>query len=150
MFEFQRLCDTYEKLSPFEKKRLLSRTSVPILAALHTLCIPGIDAVSALAGFLVGSVAPDGCLNEQKYLLIYPSLVRIFGDHFDFATIKNRFRRTDSRSTNMEYTRQMLYIFDQLDDSLQNDLILLCLCMTGINGRLSREDKRYIRQILAV
>lgn len=150
MFDFQQLCDTYDALSPFEKRRLLSGTSAPVLAALHALRIPGLDAVSALAGFLIGSVAPDGRLNELKYLLIYPSLVRIFGDRYDFAPVKARFRRADSRDAVTEYTRQMLTIFDRLEDGLQNDIVLLCLCIAGINGRISRDEKRYIRQLCAL
>lgn len=149
MFDFQQLCDTYDGLSPFEKRRLLTGASAPVLTALHAFCIPGLDAVSALAGFLIGSVTSDGRLNELKYLLIYPSLVRIFGDHFDFTPIKARFRRVDSRAAVMEYTRQMITIFDRLDGDLQNDVILLCLCIAGIDGRISRDEKQYIRQLCA-
>lgn len=144
MFDFQQLCDTYDALSPFEKRRLLTGASAPVLTALRTLSIPGLDAVSALAGFLIGSVTSDGRLSELKYLLIYPSLVRIFGDPFDFTPIKARFRRADSRAAVTEYTRQMITILDRLDDGLRDDVILLCLCIAGIDGRISRDEKQYI------
>ncbi len=86
MLEFKKICDTYEQLSTVEKGLLLTEKSVSVMAKLHALDIPGINPVSALAGFIIGSATADGKINEQEYLLIYPTLVRAFGSDFDFAS----------------------------------------------------------------
>lgn len=45
------------------------------------------------------------------------------------------------------YTEEMLRVFAFLDESLKNDVITLCLCVTAIDGRVSRKEKRYLRRL---
>lgn len=151
MFEFKKLCDAYESLSPIEKGIILTEKSVKILAKLHYLDIPELDPVSALVGFIMGSVVADGKVNEQEYLLIYPALVKAFGSDFDFALIKESFRKdTDGRKMIAEYTREMIEVMDALDEDLKADVITLCLCVTAIDGKVSLKEKRYIKRLCGV
>lgn len=151
MFEFKKLCDAYESLSPIEKGIILTEKSVKILAKLHYLDIPELDPVSALVGFIMGSVVADGKVNEQEYLLIYPALVKAFGSDFDFALIKESFRKdADGRKMITEYTREMIAIMDLLDEDLKADVITLCLCVTAIDGKVSLKEKRYINRLCDV
>lgn len=148
MFEFKRLCDEYERLSPLERGLLLTEKSIEITGKLHCLAIPGIDPVSVLAGFIIGSVAADGRVNEKEYLMIYPALVKAFGDDFDFASVKSSFRRDfEGRKMIAEYTEEMIKILAFLDDDLKNDVITLCLCTVAVDGRVSLKEKRYIRRL---
>lgn len=148
MFEFKKLCDAYEELNTVEKGLLLTEKSVKIMAKLHCIQIPGLDPEETLAGFIIGSVVSDGRVNEQEYLLIYPSLARAFGDSFDFTVIKNRFRiDADCRKALAAYTKQMLRILDILDDEMKNDIITLCLCVASIDGKISLKEKNYINQL---
>ena len=148
MFEFKKLCDEYEKLSAVEKGLLLTEKSVKIVAKLQYLDIPGIDPVSALVGFVVGSAVSDGKINEQEYLLIYPALVRAFGDDFDYTTIKESFRRDNAgKKMITEYTEDMICILGYLDDELKDDIIMLCLCIVAIDGKVSARERNYIRKL---
>lgn len=148
MFEFKKLCDEYERLSPLERGLLLTEKSIEITGKLHCLSIPGIDPVSVLAGFIIGSVAADGRVNEKEYLMIYPALVKAFGDDFDFASVKSSFRRdSEGRKMIAEYTEEMIKILAFLDDDLKNDVITLCLCTVAVDGRVSLKEKRYIRRL---
>lgn len=148
MFEFKKLCDAYEELTPVEKGLMLAEKSVVVLAKLHCLAPEEIDPVSALAGFIIGSVVADGKVNEQEYLLIYPALVKAFGDDFDFASVKESFRRDrDGRKMIAEYTEEMLHIFDYLDEDLKNDVVTLCLCVAAIDGKVSLREKAYIKRL---
>lgn len=148
MFEFKKLCEAYEKLDTVEKGLLLAEKSVKIMAKLHCIQIPGLAPEEALAGFIIGSVTSDGKIDEQEYLLIYPSLVRAFGYDFDFAVIKNKLRiDTDCRKALTEYTKQMLRILTVLDDGMKNDIITLCLCVASIDGKISLKEKNYIKQL---
>lgn len=148
MFEFKKLCDAYEELSTVEKGLLLADKSVTVLAKLQYLDIPEIDPVTALAGFIIGSVAADGKINEKEYLLIYPSLVRAFGDDFDFAAVKESFRRdSDGRKMISDYTEEMIRVLGFLDEELRCDVITLCLCVAAIDGKVSLKEKNYIKRL---
>lgn len=150
MFEFKKVCDAYERLSPRERRLLLVEKSAVVLARLHNLSIPGVDPVDVLAGFLVGSVTADGKINEKEYLMIYPALVRTFGDDFDFASIKESFRRKDDRKMVAEYTQEMLYLLGFMDEDLKWDIIILCLCVTSVDNRITLKEKRYLRRLCDV
>lgn len=146
MFEFKKVCDSFEKLSAVERGLLIAEKSATVLAKLRGLSIVGIDPVGVLAGFMIGSVAADGKINEEEYLLIYPALVKTFGDDFNFATIKESFRRDkDVKRLIADYTEKMLSIFSFLDEELKWDVVTLCLCVTSIDGRITLREKRYIR-----
>lgn len=148
MFEFKKLCDAYEELSTVEKGLLLAEKSVKVMATLHELSIPGIDPITALAGFIVGSVAADGKVNEREYLLIYPSLVKAFGDDFDFQSVKESFRKdSEGRKMLIEYNSEMLSLLDMLDDEIKEDVVTLCLCVTAIDGKVSPKEKKYIKRL---
>lgn len=148
MFEFKKLCDAYEELSTVEKGLLLAEKSVKVMATLHELSIPGIDPTTALAGFIVGSVAADGKVNEREYLLIYPSLVKAFGDDFDFQSVKESFRKdSEGRKMLIEYNSEMLSLLDMLDDEIKEDVVTLCLCVTAIDGKVSPKEKKYIKRL---
>lgn len=148
MFEFKKLCDAYEELSTVEKGLLLAERSVKVMATLHELSIPGIDPITALAGFIVGSVAADGKVDEREYLLIYPSLVKAFGDDFDFQSVKESFRKdSEGRKMLIEYNSKMLSLLDMLDDEIKEDIVMLCLCVTAIDGKVSAKEKRYIKRL---
>lgn len=148
MLEFKRVCDAYEKMSAIERGTLLTKKAAVVLARLEALSLPGVDPVSVHAGFIVGSVTADGRINEKEYLLIYPALVKAFGDAFDFTTIKNAFRRNkDGKKLVADYTEEMLHILSLMDEELKWNVIMLCLCVASIDGKITLKEKRYIRRL---
>lgn len=145
MLEFKKLCDSFERLTPAERGILLSEKSITILARLHSVSLPGMDPIAVLAGFVIGSSAADGRLNEKEYLMMYPALVRVFGDDFDFNSVKESFRwDIDGRRTIIRHTEDMIKLLDLLDDELKYDIIMLCLCIVSIDGKVRLKEKRYI------
>lgn len=148
MFEFAKLCKEYENLSAPERGVMLTGKSVKILAKLKLLELPGVDPVHALAGFILGSVVADGRVNEQEYLLMYPALVHVFGDDFDFDSIKNSFRKDrEGREAVKEYTQEMLSFLALADEALREDVIALCLCVVTVDGKISLCERNYIRKL---
>lgn len=151
MFEFKKLCNAYEKLTTAERGILLAEKSAAVFTRLAGLSIPGMDPIDILAGFIIGSVIADGKINEAEYLLIYPSLVRTFGDDFDFISIKESFRCSmEGKKRIADYTEEMLYILGFLDEELKWDVITLCLCVTSIDGKITLKEKRYLRRLCEV
>lgn len=147
MFEFKKLCDEYEKLSPVEKGLLLTESSVKIMAKLGILSVPGIDPVESLAGFIIGSVLADGKIDEREYLLIYPALVKAFGSDFDYNSIKESFRNSNGKKVAAEYAQNLIRVLDFLNEDLKTDVIRLCLCVCSVDGKISFKEKRYVRKL---
>lgn len=149
MFEFNKVLKDYEQLSPIERGVILTEKSVKILAKLSALDIDGIDPVETLAAFIVGSVAADGKLHEKEYLLIYPALLNVFGPDFDYDSIKKLFESNkDGRKLIKEYTTELIDILETLDDELYEDVIILCLCVLTIDGKVSLREKLYVKNLI--
>ena len=92
MFEYIEKCKKFEKLSTFERFALLANKSLIITNKLSELGLNVNDSLSLIATFILGSIVSDGEVNEKEFLLIYPALLRTFGDNFDFDSIKEAFQ----------------------------------------------------------
>ncbi len=148
MFEFSKLCKEFESLTVLERGVIMTGKSAEIFAKLRKLNMPGVDPVQTLAGFILGSVVADGHVNEQEYLLIYPALLHTFGDDFDFESIKKSFKDDrDGRNAVKEYTQEMLSLISLADESLIEDVVMLCLCVVSVDGKISPREQRYIRKL---
>ena len=147
MFEFKKLCNELEALNPVERGVILAEKSVSVIKGLSGLEIP-LDPVKTLVTFIIGSVVSDSSINEKDYLYIYPSLVKAFGNDFDFISAKQAIGLAkDIKKEIMKYTKDMLSIINVCDEELAMDIISLCLLITSVDGKISLKEKRYIRQL---
>lgn len=150
MFEFNKVMKDYESLNAIERGLMLTEKSVSILAKLSDLDIDGIDPVETLASFIIGSVVADGKLHEKEYLLIYPALVKVFGSDFDYESIKKEFEADkDGRKDIAGYTTDLLRVLGTVDETLYEDVIILCLCVVTIDGKVSLREKNYVKRLIA-
>lgn len=150
MFEFNKVMKDYESLNAIERGLMLTEKSVSILAKLSALDIDGIDPVETLASFIIGSVVADGKLHEKEYLLIYPALVKVFGSDFDYESIKKEFEADkDGRKDIAGYTTDLLRVLGTVDETLYEDVIILCLCVITIDGKVSLREKNYVKRLIA-
>ena len=148
MIEFSKRSKEFKSLTVLERGVIMTGKSAEIFAKLRKLNMPGVDPVQTLAGFILGSVVADGRVNEQEYLLIYPALLHTFGDDFDFESIKQSFKDDrDGRNAVKEYTQEMLSLISLADESLIEDVVMLCLCVVSVDGKISPRERRYIRKL---
>lgn len=148
MFEFTKLCNSFENLNVVERGAILAEKSAKVLGKLKLMAVPGIDPVETLSGFIIGSVVADGRLNEQEYLLIYPALLKAFGDDFDFASVKSAFAKDrDGRKAVRVYTESLLSLLADIDEDFREDIVTLCLCVVTVDGKISFREKNYIRRL---
>lgn len=147
MFEFKKLCNELEKLNSIERGSLLVEKSIAVVKGLHELDLP-FDPVKTLVAFIMGSVVSDGALNEKDYLYIYPSLVKAFGNDFDFMSAKQALQLAkDAKKQISRDTKELLSVIALCDESLAQDIISLCLLVTSVDGKITLKEKRYIRQL---
>ena len=118
-----------------------------VIKGLSGLNIP-LDPVKTLVTFIIGSVVSDNSINEKDYLYIYPSLVKAFGNDFDFISAKQAIGLAkDIKKEITKYTKEMISIISVCDEALAADIISLCLLITSVDGKISLKEKRYIRQL---
>ncbi len=149
MFEFTKLCHRFETMSAVERGACLLDSSVRVTAKLAAMAEGDVRPLDALAGFVIGSAVADGKLDEREYLLMYPALVRVLGEDFDFATVKASLEddRKSAKALQKD-TEEMARIYSALDDTLREDLLLLCLCIVSVDGKVSLKEKNYLRRLL--
>lgn len=149
MRELKSICKQFENLTVAERTALLAESSIKVVAKLTVLDIPSIDPLGALSGFILGATVADGVLEEREYLLIYPSLVRVFGNDFDFVSVKESFNRDRSgKKAVKEYVNQLVQVLSFVDESVVEDVILLCLCVLSVDGKVTLRERSYLRKLL--
>lgn len=147
MFEFNKLCNELENLNPVERGLILAEKSVSVAKGLAALDLP-FDPVKTLVTFIIGSVVSDGSLSEKDYLYIYPSLVKAFGNDFDFLSAKQALQiAKDVKKEISKDTKELISVIGMCDEELATDIIALCLLITSADGKISLKEKRYIRQL---
>ena len=147
MFEFNKLCNEYEKLGSIERDVLIVEKSVSVINGLKELDCP-VDPFETLVAFIIGSVAVDGAISEKDYLYIYPSLVKAFGKDFDYGAIKRAYKVAgDIKKEIDRRTQDLMSIIAAIDEDLRADVISLCLLVTSVDGKISFKEKRYIKRL---
>lgn len=148
MFEWTKLCNLYESMSAAERGLVLTEKSVKILSGIKNIDVDGLDPINTLAAFIIGSTVSDGKIDEREYLLIYPALVKVFGYDFDFYAIKNSFSKVPYKKLLKNYTKDLISIISRMDEDLGQDIIILCLCIVSLDGKVNLKEKRYVKQLL--
>lgn len=149
MKELKQVCKEFENLSTIERTALLAESSVRVVGKLAELNIDGIDPLRSLYGFILGATVADGQINEQEYLLIYPLLVRTFGMDFDYASVKESFKTDkEGKKAVKKYTRDLLTAIADVDESMVEDIVMLCLCVLSVDGKVTLKERNYLKKLL--
>ena len=148
MFEFKKICHEVEALSPEERTALLVEKAIVVVKRLHVLQIEGVDPVDALVSFLVGSAVSDGSLSEKDLLRIDPLLEQAFGEFCDVLGIEKKLKVSrDVRKEITKYSQELLKVISDADESLCYDILLICLLVTSVDGKITLKEQNYLRQI---
>lgn len=148
MFEYIEKCKKIEKLSTFERFALLANKSLIITNKLSELGFNVNDSLSLIATFILGSIISDGEINEKEYLLMYPALLRTFGDNFD--SIKEAFKNDfKTRKELKNYLKDILSLLNNVSNELKEDIIDICFAIVTIDGKLSLKERIYMRKLFS-
>lgn len=151
MFEYIEKCKKFEKLSTFERFALLANKSFIITNKLSELGINVNDSLSLIATFILGSIVSDGEVNEKEFLLMYPALLRTFGDNFDFDSIKEAFQNDfKTRNELKNYLKDILSLLNSVSNELKEDIIDICFAIVTIDGKLSLKERIYMKRLFSV
>ena len=151
MFEYIEKCKKFEKLSTFERFDLLANKSFIITNKLSELGLNVNESLSLIATFILGSIVSDGEVNEKEFLLMYPALLRTFGDNFDFDSIKEAFQNDfKTRNELKNYLKDILSLLNSVSNELKEDIIDICFAIVTIDGKLSLKERICMKKLFSV
>ena len=136
-------------MDPLTYSVLLAEKSLKIIPALALIEQSGVSAVADYATFILGAMAADGRLSEDEYLVCEPLLKAFFGESIDYATCKSMVKMLRSETRELKRAvASMVDIFGQLSEELKSDIILVCMMICAIDGKISLKEKMWIKQLI--
>lgn len=149
MKSFNELCKFAENLNPVEYAAIITEKSIKILPALNAVTGNVTDTAGLFASFLMASIYADGKLDEAEYELMLPMLKLLFGSEFDYDAAKALARtfRPEGREIG-KAVNEIVGILGKVDEELKSDIILVCLLICAIDGKITLREKNYIKQLM--
>lgn len=149
MKDFNNLCKEFEEMDVLSYSVILGKKSLKVIPALSAITDDGLDGVTIFATFVMGAIAADGRLSEEEYILLYPVLYAFFGDSVNYEDCKKaaRYLRFESRELK-KAVKEMIDVFGQLSDELKEDIIIICMMICAIDGKISLKEKNWIKKLL--
>lgn len=148
MSEFDRLCKEFEAQDKGTYKAILTQRASRILPALAQITQDGETGVEILSTFILASIAADNRLAEEEYDLISPLLHAFFGQTINYDAARRSFRRMRSEHTDLKrITDEMVHVLGLVSQDLKRDIILVCMLICAIDGRITAKEKAWLRQL---
>ncbi len=149
MRDFNSLCKEFEELDVLSYGAILSEKAQSVIPALSAVTGNGLDGISVFLTFVMGAVAADGRLSEEEYLLCYPLLHAFFGDEVNFDDSKKALKRLQPESRELKKALDdMVDIFGLVSDALKEDLIVICMLICSVDGKISFKEKNWIKKLI--
>ncbi len=149
MKEFDMLCREYEEMDAATYTLLLAEKSATVLPALAAVTEGGLSGAAVFATFVLGAVVADGRLSEEEFALTRPLFAAFFGDEVSYEDCKKTVRALKPESKELkESVDAMVDVLGLLSEDLKDDLVLICLMICAIDGKVSMKEKRWIKQLV--
>ena len=149
MKEFDAICKELENLDVISYGAILAEKSVKILPALSAITESKLDGVATFATFILGAIAADGRLSEEEYLICEPLLHIFFGDAIDYSVCKSAIKLLRPETRELKKTvDDMVDVLGLVSDELKADIILVCMMICAVDGKISLKEKRWIKQLI--
>ncbi len=150
MSDFDNLCKQLEEMDPETFVQIFNQKSVDVLNALMDLSADGKDGVTAYMQFILASVAADGKLTSEEFVLLKPMFDRTAEKDVSYEEGVAIFKEwgLDKPEAMKTVVDTMVDIIGLVDEDLKDDIVLLCLLVCAIDGEVSQEEKDWIKQLV--
>lgn len=149
MNNFNQICKEFEKLDVLDYGAVIAEKSLKIIPALKEISNDGLTGVSVYATFILGAIVADGKVSEEEYILCYPLLRAFFGDEINYEDVKAAARMLKPQSRELKKCVDgMVDMLGQISDELKNDVIIVCMMICAIDGKISLKEKNWIKQLI--
>ncbi len=150
MFEFSKLCKAVEEMDPAVYAEVITQKSAKIIGALSAITQSGKDGVTIYLTFILTSVAADGRLDENEYAMLRPLLEKAMGREITYDDAKRIFTEAGLDKPK-EYKRavdQMVDMLGMVSMDLKTDIIIVCMMVCAVDGKISSKEKKWIKQLI--
>ena len=150
MSSFNDLCKLMESLDPATYGKVMVEKTADVLVGLKGITCDGLDALAIYTDFILCSVAADGKLSEEEFLLVKPVLDLIAGADVSYEEAKAIFKAAGLDKPK-EYKAAMDKTVDLLglvSPQLKDDIILICMLICAVDGKISFKEKRWIKKLI--
>lgn len=150
MSNFDTLCRALESMDPETYSDTMIDKTLDILAGFDELSEDRGDCIALYCDFLLCSVAADGKLTEEEFLLAKPVLDRMLEIDTDYEEALRYFAETglDQPEGYKDTMDGIVDMLGEVSSKLKEDLILLCMMVCAVDGTISAKEKAWIRQLI--
>lgn len=139
MFEFDRLCKEYEKLTYDERREMLSELYNDIYPAL-TAVANGEESFEVL---VLASCSADGKLSVDEYSLIRDATGLDFS--FDNASgVVSSIGCEDIQKS----ADGVVDFLGAISSEIKSEMVSFCLCLCSADNRVTMKEKSFIKKLL--
>lgn len=150
MKDFDKLCKIAEDLDPAEYTAVIAAKAADIVPALHALTGDAEQVEDMLTAFMLASVYADDKLDEAEYEMMRPMLQVLFGSGFNFDKAKEIAKELRPEGKELkEMVDRLVDMLGCFSDELKEDIIIVCLLICAVDGKVSAKEKKYIRKLMA-
>ena len=149
MFEFNKICKAAEQLDPQTYGEIIAEKSVAVIAALSAITKNGLSGLQIYLNFILCSIAADGKLDQSEYLILKPSFEILAGKEVSYEDAVEIFKAAglDKSKDYKNVVDEMADILGMISLDLKRDIIIICLLVCAVDGKVSRKEKKWIKQL---
>lgn len=149
MREFDALCKAYEEIDALSYAAIIAEKAKKIIPALCEVTEDGLDGLTLFASFVAGAIVADGKLSMEEYAITFPLFKIFFGTEVNYDDC-NRIVRKMCVETKLlkKYVSDTIKVFGRLSEELKDDIVLVCLMICAIDGKVSLKEKMWIKKLL--
>ena len=118
------------------------------MSVLGTLSYNGYDGVAIFASYIFASIAADGRMTEEEYLVSYPLIRAFFENEITYEDCKKAAKSVKSEKEYIKKAEEgMLRIFGILPEEIQNEIIIISMMICAVDGKISHKEKNRIKKL---
>lgn len=150
MSQFDKLCEVLETMDPESFNRLINEKSANIIEGLSMVVENDLDIITIYMDFLLCAAAADGRLAEEEYILLKPTLDFLLERDVGYGDAQKIFydARLDKPEAYKQSVDMMVDILGVISNELKEDIVLVCMMVCAVDGKISYEEREWIRQLI--
>ena len=149
MKDFNSLCKEFEQMNPLTYQEYILKKSAEIVPILSATAENGVAGTVIFFSFVLGAIAADGKLSEEEYNLMFPFLQVFLGDSIEYSVAKSKFKQLKKENKELKnVVNQMIDIIGLFSDDLKQDIIIICMMICAMDGKISLKEKKWIMQLM--
>ena len=140
MFEFDKMCNAFEKMSNGERKLYLQEQSVKLVKIFDSL---GSDGIQMFLYFMAVACGADGKLSIEEYSLLQ-EVSPVDLKYTEAEALVNQF----SSKQNKEKATWISDIVGQFSEEMQDTIISFCLCFCSADNKVNLRERHFIKSLI--